>query len=164
MKHIIVLLLTVIFYTQSIWSQEIDFVDMMHHDDDTLDVNYTKKLLQGKVWKSEEITNIEDGDYLCMTFKGDSLLLSGLYEGQKYDLPCVFYLSDSYLMDFDDEMEDSNGVGNYLQVKCLDAGGDGTGRASSMSYWIRKLTHDTLEIVEWKSQNSTMRFHAKSLP
>lgn len=44
MKHIIILLLTIILYTQSIWSQEIDFVDMMHHDDDTLDVNYTKKI------------------------------------------------------------------------------------------------------------------------
>lgn len=164
MKHIITLLIVILFSPMTLWSQEIDYEDIMHHDDDTIDVKYTKEMLQGKVWEIDKTkVEVEDDCDLNMIFKGDSLLQICIVHGKKYIFPCVYFLSDSYLMDYDDE-ECSNQTGKYLQVKCLDTECDGTGRESSMSYWIRKLSDDTLEIVEWRSQKSTDSFRAKKKP
>ena len=135
----------------------------MRHDDDTLDVKYTKDMLQGKLWELEIQEGVEGVSYGCLEFKGNSMHQTYIVGGTKYEFPCVYYLSDSFEMDFDDNREGSNQAGKYLQVKYLDSNCDGTGDIGFHSFWIRKLTDDTLVLVKMGSQNATAVFHAKPI-
>lgn len=160
MKHFIVVTIACILFPLAIQAQMGTVMDM-HHADDTLNVKYTKKMLQGKLWEAEISEGVEA--YGCFEFKGDSLRLTFISEGKEYVFPCVYYLSDSYQMGFDDEREGSNQEGKYLQVKFLDANCDGTGETGEDSFWIKKLTNDILELVGWRYRKATARFHAKSM-
>lgn len=162
MKHFIVVTISCILLPLAIQAQMGTVMDM-HHDYDTLDVKYTKKMLQGKLWEFNIPEEVEVEGYSCIEFKGDSLYQTYIIEGTKYVFPCVYYLSDSYQMDFDDKRDGTNQAGKYLQVQCRDAELDGTGELADYSYWIRKLTDDTLELVEWKSQKEIKRYHAKPI-
>lgn len=162
MKHFIILFLACTLFPLTIQAQ-IRTVMSMHHDDDTLDVKYTKKMLQGKVWEFNIPEGVEIDGYADIEFKGDSLFQTFVLEGKKYVFPCVYYLSDSYQMGFDDEREGSNQEGKYLQVKFLDANCDGTGETGEDSFWIKKLTDDILELVGWRYRKATARFHAKPI-
>ena len=160
MKHILPVIIACTLFPLSVMSQE-EYCDPLTHVDDTLDVEYTKEMLQGKLW----ILQIEDWMYtkneLIYYFETDSVIVTGIMEdGKKLVSPCVYYLNNSYLHEYDDENTGSNESGKYLQVKFLDTQGDGTGKTDNESYWIRKLTSDTLEIVPW-GQGGIMRFHAK---
>lgn len=157
MKHIIVLIVCTLF--PLVMQSQIS----MHHADDTLNVKYTKKMLQGKVWEFNIPEGVEIDGYAYIEFKGDSLFQTFALEGKKYVFPCVYYLSDSYQMDFNDERVGSNQAGKYIQVKYIDADCDGTGKKGEDSFWIRKLTDDTLELVGWKIQDSTEHYHAKPI-
>ena len=162
MKHIIVLFIVCTLFPLTIQAQMETVMDM-HHDDDTLDVKYTKEMLQGKLWELEIPKGIEVEGYAYISFTNNSMRQIFIIENTKYDFPCIYYLSDSYQMDFDDKRDGTNQAGKYLQVQCRDAELDGTGELADYSYWIRKLTDDTLELVEWKSQKEIKRYHAKPI-
>ena len=157
MKYIIVLFIVCTLFPLTMQAQMETVMDM-HHDDDTLDVKYTKEMLQGKLWEF-----VGDVGSVSISFTDNSMYQTFVLEGKEYVSPCVYYLSDSFEMDFDDKREGSNQAGKYLQVKYLDAECDGTGEIGYQSLWIKKLTDDTLELVEWKSQNATECYHAKPI-
>ena len=162
MKHFIVVTISYILFPLAIQAQMETVMDM-HHDDDTLDVKYTKEMLHGKLWELEIPKGIEVEGYAYISFTNNSMRQIFIIENTKYDFPCIYYLSDSYQMDFDDKRDGTNQAGKYLQVQCRDAELDGTGELADYSYWIRKLTDDTLELVEWKSQKEIKRYHAKPI-
>ena len=162
MKYIIVLFIACTLFPLTIQAQMETVMDM-HHDDDTLDVKYTKEMLQGKLWELEIQEGVESVAYGCIEFKDNSMHQTYIVEDTKYEFPCVFYLSDSFEMDFDDKRKGSNQAGKYLQIKYLDANCDGTGNIGFHSFWIRELTDDTLEITEWRAQDATIRYHAKPI-
>ena len=157
MKYILVLFIACTLFPLTIQAQMETVMDM-HHDDDTLDIKYTREMLQGKLWEF-----VGDVGYASIEFKGDSLYRTFVLENKKYVFPCIYYLSDSYQMDYKEENEDFNRAGKYIQVKYLDANCDGTGEIGSQSFRIKKLTDDTLELIEWQSQNSTEQYHAKPI-
>lgn len=117
-----------------------------------------KELLQGKLWEF-----VGDVGSVSISFTDNSMHQTYIIEDTKYEFPCVFYLSDSFEMDFDDKRKGSNQAGKYLQIKYLDANCDGTGNIGFHSFWIRELTDDTLEITEWRAQDATIRYHAKPI-
>ena len=59
--------------------------------------------------------------------------------------------------------ENFNQAGKYIQVKYLYTNCDGTESIESQSFWIRKLTDDTLELVEWRYRKRIERYHAKPI-
>ena len=162
MKHFIVVTISYILFPLTIQAQ-MRTVMGMRHDDDTLAVKYTKEMLQGKLWEFNIPEGVEIDGYAYIEFKGDSLFQTFVLEGKKYVFPCVYYLSDSYQMDFNDERVGANQTGKYIQVKYLDANCDGTGKTREDSFWIKKLTNDTLEFVKWKFRKRTERYHAKPI-
>ena len=66
-------------------------------------------------------------------------------------------------MDYDEKRENFNQAGKYIQVKYLYTNCDGTESIESQSFWIRKLTDDTLELVEWRYRKRIERYHAKPI-
>ena len=162
MKHIIFIFIACILFPLTIQAQ-MRTVMYMRHADDNLDVKYTKDMLQGKLWELEIQEGVEGVHCGCLEFNGNSMHQTYIVGGTKYEFPCIYYLSDSFEMDFDDNREGSNQAGKYLQVKYLDANCDGTGNIGFHSFWIRKLTDDTLELTEWRAQDATIRFHAKQI-
>ena len=160
MKYFIVLFIACTLFPVTMQAQRGNVMGM-YYADDTLDVKYTKDILQGKLW---ELNNSEDVEgYSCIEFKGDSLHQTYIIEGTKYVFPCVYYLSDSYQMDYDEKRENFNQAGKYIQVKYLYTNCDGTESIESQSFWIRKLTDDTLELVEWRYRKRIERYHAKPI-
>ena len=162
MKHFIVLLIAYTLFPLVIHAQRGNVMSM-YYADNTLDVKYTKEMLQGKLWELEIQEGVEGVAYGCIEFKDNSMHQTYIVEGTKYEFPCVYYLSDSFEMDFGDKREGSNQAGKYLQIKYLDANCDGTGDIGFHSFWIKKLTNDTLEITEWRAQDATIRYHAKPI-
>ena len=157
MKHFIVVTISCTLFPLAIQAQMETVMDM-HHADDTLNIKYTKKMLQGKLWEF-----VGDVGSVSISFTDNSMYQTFVLEGKEYVSPCVYYLSDSFEMDFDDKRKGSNQAGKYLQIKYLDANCDGTGNIGFHSFWIRELTDDTLEITEWRAQDATIRYHAKPI-
>ena len=135
----------------------------MRHDDDTLAVKYTKEMLQGKLWEFEIPEGVEVDGYAYIEFKHDSLYQTFTVDGKTTVFPCIYYLSDSYQTDYKEESEDFNQAGKYIQVKYFYTNSEGIGETESQSFWIRKLTNDTLELIEWRSRNTIERYHAKPI-
>ena len=157
MKYILVLFIACTLFPLAIQAQMETVMDM-HHADDTLNIKYTKKMLQGKLWEF-----VGDVGSVSISFTDNSMYQTFVLEGKEYVSPCVYYLSDSFEMDFDDKRKGSNQAGKYLQIKYLDANCDGTGNIGFHSFWVRELTDDTLEITEWRAQDATIRYHAKPI-
>mgnify|MGYP003468396404 CR=1 FL=1 len=96
MKHIIVLFIVCTLFPLTMQAQMETVMDM-HHDDDTLDVKYTKKMLQGKLWVLEIQEGVEGVAYGCIEFKDYSMHQTYIVEDTKYEFPCVFRIPSRWI-------------------------------------------------------------------